>query len=142
MSNDASTNLQRVRELRSHGRYADVVSELEELIRTLGPDLKLAVELGETLFIQGYFGRSVEVLDKHLANHDAQDNLTAAAGQIICCFSRFFVTSQFKRSLRHADTVYDRFTSGRHCEIVSDDTVRLLSPAHSRMSGSKGLTDF
>jgi hypothetical protein len=133
MSNDVSPNIQRVRELRNHGRYADAVGDLEELIQRLGPDIRFVVELSETLFVQGFFGRVIEVLDEHLAHYDAQDNLTAASGQLIRCFSRFLATSQFKESLSQAETVYNCFASGPQSGVVNDATVRPLSLTHSPM---------
>jgi hypothetical protein len=133
MSDDVSTNIQRVRDLRNHGRYADAAGDLEELIQRLGPDIRLVVELSETLLVQGLFGRVIEVLDEHLAHYDAQENLTAASGQLICCFSRFFATSQFKESLSYAETVYNGFVSHPQSEVVNDATVRPLSSTHSPM---------
>jgi hypothetical protein len=93
------------------------------------------VELSETLFVTGFFGRAIEVLDKHLAHYDAQGNLTAAAGQLIHCFSRFFATSQFKESLSHAETVYNCFVSGPQSEVVNDATVGPLPSTHSPVFG-------
>ena len=133
MSDDVSTSIQRVRELRNHGRYADAAGDLEGLIRRLGPDIRFVIELSETLFFSGFFGRAIEVLDEHLAHYHAQDNLTAAAGELIRCFSRFFATSQFKESLSHAETVYNTFVSGPQSEVVNDATVRALSSTHSPM---------
>ena len=131
MSDDVSTSIQRVRELRIHGRYADAAGDLEELIQRLGPDIRLVVELGETLFVQGFFGQVIRVLDDHLADYDTQDNLTAESGQLIRCISRFFATSQFKESLSHAETVYNCFVSRPQSEVVNDATVRPLSSTHS-----------
>lgn len=133
MSDDVSTSIQRVRELRNHGRYADAAGDLEGLIQRLGPDIRLVVDLSETLFVQGFFGRAIEVLDEHLAHYDAQDNLTAASGQLIRCFSRFFATGQFKESLSYAETVYSCFVSRPQSEVVNDATVRPLSSTHSPM---------
>lgn len=127
MSNDIVSNLQRVRQLREHGRYADAVGELEELLKRFGRDVELAVELGETLFIQGYFGRATKVLEEHLAHCERRNNLTAAAGEIICYFARFFETSQFKESLHHAEKLYNGFSSGENSGVVNDATVRLFS---------------
>jgi hypothetical protein len=131
MSDEVSTSILRVRELRNHGRHADAAGDLEELIQRLGPDIRLVVELSETLLVQGFVGQAVEVLDEHLAHYDAQDNLTAASGQLIRCFSRFFATSQFKESLGQAETVYNCFVSRPQSEVVNDATVRPFSSTYS-----------
>jgi hypothetical protein len=131
MSDDVPTSIQRVRDLRTHGRYADATGDLEELIQRLGPDIRLVVELSETLFVQGFFGRVIEVLDEHLTHYNTEDNLTAASGQLIRCFARFFATSQFKESLSYAEAVYNCFVSSPQSEVVDDATVRHLSSTHS-----------
>jgi hypothetical protein len=127
MSDDLPSNLQRVRRLRERGRHADAVTELEELLRRFGRDVDLVVELGETLFIQGYFQRATRVFDEHLAYWDWRGNLTAAAGEIICGFARFFETSQFKESLHHAEKVYNSFISGEQSGVINNATVWLFS---------------
>ena len=131
MSDDVFISIQRVRDLRNHGQYADAVGDLEELIQRLGPDIRLVVELSETLFVQGFFGQVIEVLDAHLSHYDAEDNLPAASGQLIRCFARFFATSQFKESLSYAETVYNCFVSSPQSEVVNGATVRHLFSTHS-----------
>lgn len=131
MGDDVSASIQRARELRNHGRYVDAAGDLEELIHRLGPDIRLVVELSETLFVQGFFGRVIEVLDEHLVHYDGQDNPSVASGQLIRCFSCFLATSRFKESLSHAETVYNCFISSPQSEVVNDATVRHLSLTHS-----------
>lgn len=128
MSNVTISSLQRVRQLREHGRYADAVGELEELLNRCGRDVEFTVELGETLFIQGHFGRAIKVLEEHSGHCGKQNNLTAAAGEIICHFARFFETGQFKESLHHVEEVYNRFSSSESFGIVTDATVRDCAP--------------
>lgn len=124
MADDVSSSIQEVRELRSRGLYSDAAGNLEESIQRLGPGVRLVVELSETLFVQGFYGRTLEVLDKYLTSYDARNDLTAASGEIIRCFSRFYLTSQFKESLSQIEPIYDEFVKGPKCEVVDDATVR------------------
>ena len=126
MTDDVATSIQRVRELRYHGLYADAAGKLEESIQGLGPDIRLVVELSETLLVQGFFRRTVEVLDKYLALYDAHSDLVAASGQLVRYFSRFYVTSQFKESLDQVESIYNDYIGGAQSEVVDDATVRPL----------------
>lgn len=128
ISDDLPSNLQRVRRLRERGRYADAVTELEELYHRFGRDSQLVVELGESLFLQGYFRRAVRVFEEHLIYWDWRRDLTAAAGEIICGLARFYETSQFKESLHHAEKVYNSFISGDQSEVINNATVWLFPP--------------
>ncbi|MCJ1306742.1 hypothetical protein MMC25_000385 [Agyrium rufum] len=129
ISDVVSTSIQRVRELRNHGRYAEAASDLEEQIQRLGADIRLVIELSETLFIQGFFDRVIKVLDEQLDEHldacNSQDNLTAASGRLIRCLSHFLATSQFKESLSHVERVYEWFVSSPQSEVINDATVRI-----------------
>lgn len=127
MSDEVSTSIQRTRVLRNHGRYADAAGDLEELIQRLGPDIRLVVELSETLFIQGFVRQAIEILDKHLPDYGPRDNLNIASGRLIRCLSSFFATSQFKESLSHAEMVYNCCVSRPESEVVNDATVWPLS---------------
>jgi hypothetical protein len=76
-------------------RYVEAVSVLEASLRGHGLAVELAVELGETLFIQGYYNRAMAVLEENLVDSDALGSLNTSAGKLICCLARFFCTSQF-----------------------------------------------
>lgn len=123
MTDDVSTIILKVRELRYYGCYADAAGKLEEYIQRLGPDIRLVVELSETFLMQGFFGLTVELLDKHLASYDVRNDLTAASGQLIRCFSHFLATSQFKDSLSRVESIFDDFLRGSQSEFVDDATV-------------------
>ena len=124
MNDRISDDIRRSREFRIHGQYADAICELEKLIEEFGPQIQLVVELGDILFAQGLFSRSIEVLEKHLAQYDPRKDVTAAAGEIILSFARFFATSQFKEHLSHAESIYGCFATSPDWETLDDAIVR------------------
>lgn len=138
MSLDVAGNVQGARQLREHGQYADAIKHLERILGESVWDLDLAVELGETLLIQGYFGRATKILEDNLRHHVLPNNLTAIAGEIICCFARFFETSQFKESLRHVESLYHDFSSGGDSKVLNDATVRISLCHYVQDFDSKG----
>jgi hypothetical protein len=123
MNGDMPSILREGRRLREHGRYVEAVSVLEASLRGHGSDVELAVELGETLLIQGYYNRAVAVLEEHLADSDALSSPSTSAGKLICCFARVFCTGQFRESLHLADKIYGAFLSSKESENFNDATV-------------------
>ncbi len=125
---DSSINavLERARSLRDLGRYSDAVQELEGSLETCDPNLELAVELGESLSVQGYFGRAVTLLERHMVHMEEVGNLYAISGILICCCARFRVTCQFQKSVRPVERSYQTFLSSQSSEIVCYESVSLV----------------
>jgi tetratricopeptide (TPR) repeat protein len=123
MNNNIGTVLREGRRLREHGRYAEAARVLEASLRAHGSDVELAVELGETLLIQGYYSRAMAVLEENLTDSEAPSSLTTSAGKLICCLARVFCTGQFRESLSLADNIYSAFLSSKDSENFNDATV-------------------
>lgn len=126
-----SGSIQKVKDLRIHGRYADATHCLQQLVQDETPDMRLVVELSDTLFVQGHFNQAIETLDRQTAQIDLLNDSIAVASIIIRGLSHFFATGQFLEKLHHVETAYDHFATSQQSKIINDITVKLLFLSYS-----------
>ncbi|KAI9891231.1 MAG: hypothetical protein M1814_002921 [Vezdaea aestivalis] len=123
---DQISILRRARELRIHGRYADAVCFLEKALEKSSVP-ELAVELGETLLVQGYCARAIAVVDKFPIPSGPSNVLLAILARIIHSLAQTLVSKELLEPLRKAETAYALFLSSPLGGEVNDTTIRITA---------------
>ena len=99
-------DLEEGRRLRSLGFYSQAVTVFSRAAENPTRSLEFVFEFGETLSLQGYYSRALEILDKALCSAKDIDTFLPAV-QMLRCFVAAMVTAKIKTCLTDAERIYN-----------------------------------
>ena len=117
------TNLEEGKRLRSLGYYGEAVAIFSRAAESPTTRLEVIFELGETLLLQGYYSRALEILDKALCDAKATEDTFLPPTQMLRCCIAAIVTAKLKTCVKDAEQVYselgkvDFSEAPDHCKV-------------------------
>jgi hypothetical protein len=101
------TNVEEGKRLRSLGCYGEAVTIFSGAAESPTLRLEVITELGETLLLQGYYNRALEILDKALCDAKATEDPFLPPTQLLRCCIAAIVTAKLKKCVKDAEQVYN-----------------------------------
>ena len=99
-------DLEEGRRLRSLGFYSQAVTVFSQAAENPTRSLEVVFEFGETLLLQGYYNRALEILDEALCSAKDIDTFLPAV-RMLRCFVAAMVTAKIKTCLTDAERIYN-----------------------------------
>jgi tetratricopeptide (TPR) repeat protein len=101
------TNVEEGKRLRSLGCYVEAVAIFSRAAESPTSRLEVIIELGETLLLQGYYNRALEILNKALCDAKATEDTFLPPAQLLRCCIAAVVTAKLKKCVEDAEQVYN-----------------------------------
>lgn len=98
--------LEEGKRLRSLGFYSQAVMVFSRAAENPTRSLEVVFEFGETLLLQGHYGRSLEILDEALCSAKDIDTFLPAV-RMLRCFAAAMVTAKIKTCVTDAERIYN-----------------------------------
>jgi tetratricopeptide (TPR) repeat protein len=112
--------------LQSLGFYGQAVAIFSRIAESHTTRLEVIFRLSETLLLQGYYSRALEIIDKALCGvKDAEDTFLPATRMLRCCVAAI-VTAKIKTCLNEAERIYNGLSKENALEVPDHCRVRYL----------------